>query len=81
MVTSNVCPSEKYPELMEAAAKTFALLTQVMKHCQEAALIGPGESLSLRPQLLGRRQWVYLSLCGRAIGVRSVLRNRMRSRL
>ncbi len=43
MVTSNVCPSEKYPELMEAAAKTFALLTQVMKHCQEAALIGPGD--------------------------------------
>ncbi len=43
MVASNVCPSEKYPELMETAARTFALLTQVMKKCQEAGLIGSGD--------------------------------------
>ncbi len=43
MVTSNVCPSEKYPELMESAGKTFALLTQVVKHCQDAGLMGAGD--------------------------------------
>lgn len=43
MVASSVCPSEKYPQLMEAAAKTFALLTQVMKHCQDAGLVGQGD--------------------------------------
>ena len=43
MYGSEVVPCHDYPELAEAALKTFQIVTEVVKFCQQKKFLGPGD--------------------------------------
>jgi AcrR family transcriptional regulator len=63
---SGVVEKEKdYPALIEAAQKSFALLTQVVKKCQEAGVLRPGPTDLMAVSIWGAiHGFVMLSLEG-----------------
>jgi AcrR family transcriptional regulator len=43
MLSSHIVPSEKYPALLLAAGRNYALLKKMVETCQTAGIVGPGD--------------------------------------
>ncbi|MFZ4404026.1 MAG: TetR/AcrR family transcriptional regulator [Pseudobdellovibrionaceae bacterium] len=43
MFSANVKPGPEYPDLAQSAAKSFMLLRDMVKICQQAGVLGPGD--------------------------------------